>query len=72
MKLLPKILLLPLEVLFHFYSKYSYHQYTQITHKNYPVTTHLSQFTQYNPVTQQEVVTMQIIIVCLTNYSLVR
>ena len=32
-------------------------QYTLFTYTNYPVTTHLSQVTLYNPVTQQKVVT---------------
>ena len=32
-------------------------QYTLLTSTNYPVTTHLSQVTLYNPVTQQKVVT---------------
>ena len=36
---------------------YSFLQYTPIILTNYPVTTHLSHFTQYNPITQQSVVT---------------
>ena len=34
------------------YSKILYHQYTHLTHTNYPVTTHLTHFTQYNLVTK--------------------
>ena len=55
-----------------FYSKYSFLQYTPNILTNYPVTTHISQFTLYNPVTQQKVVTYVDNYRYFTNYSLVR
>ena len=44
-------------------------QYTLLTSTNYPVTTHLSQVTLYNPVTQQKVVTYVDNYHCFVNYS---
>ena len=43
-------------------------QYTLLTYTNYPVTTHLSHVTLYNPVTQQKVVTYIDNYRCFANY----
>ena len=47
-------------------------QYTLLTSTIYPATTHLSQVTLYNPVTQQKVVTYVNNYRCFANYSVVR